>query len=53
MATFAFVGLSMYVFINKNPHQSHNLVNATDFIRYMPIDSNTSDLLTPLFDFTS
>tara|TARA_B100000927_G_scaffold225723_1_gene185418 strand:+ start:1444 stop:2013 length:570 start_codon:yes stop_codon:yes gene_type:complete len=54
MATFAFVGLSMYVFINKNPQQSHNLVkNATDFIRYMPIDSNTSDLLTPLFDFTN
>ena len=54
MATFAFIGLSMYIFINKNPHQSHNLVkNATDFIKYMPMDSNTSDLLTPLFDFTN
>tara|TARA_B100000242_G_C42937530_1_gene434780 strand:- start:47 stop:619 length:573 start_codon:yes stop_codon:yes gene_type:complete len=54
MATFAFIGLSMYIFINKNPQQSHNLVkNATDFIKYMPMDSNTSDLLTPLFDFTN
>ena len=54
MATFAFIGLSMYVFINKNPQQSQNLVkNATDFIKYMPMDSNTSDLLTPLFDFTN
>ena len=26
MATFAFIGLSMYVFINKNPQQSQNLV---------------------------
>ena len=54
MATFAFIGLSMYIFINKNPQQSHNLVkNATEFIKYMPMDSNTSDLLTPLFDFTN
>ena len=54
MATFAFVGLSMYIFINKNPQHSQNLVkNATDFIKYMPVDSNTSDLLTPLFDFTN
>ena len=54
MATFAFVGLSIYLFINKNPGESRNLVkHATDLIRYMPIDSNTSDMLTPLFDFTN
>ena len=54
MATFAFVGLSIYLFINKNPSESKNLVkHATDLIRYMPVDSNTSDMLTPLFDFTN
>ena len=54
MATFGFVGLSMYLFINKNPGESKNLVkHATDLIRYMPIDSNTNDMLTPLFDFTN
>ena len=54
MAMFGFVGLSMYLFINKNPGESKNLVkHATDLIRYMPVDSNTSDMLTPLFDFTS
>jgi hypothetical protein len=54
MATFAFVGLSIYLFINKNPGESKNLVkHATDLIRYMPVDSNTSDMLTPLFDFTN
>jgi|TARA_B100001287_G_scaffold276451_1_gene287313 hypothetical protein len=54
MATFAFVGLSIYLFINKNPDESKNLVkHATDLIRYMPVDSNTSDMLTPLFDFTN
>ena len=54
MATFGFVGLSIYLFINKNPGESKNLVkHATDLIRYMPVDSNTSDMLTPLFDFTN
>ena len=54
MATFAFVGLSIYLFINKNPGESKNLIkHATDLIRYMPVDSNTSDMLTPLFDFTN
>ena len=54
MATFGFVGLSIYLFINKHPGESKNLVkHATDLIRYMPVDSNTSDMLTPLFDFTN
>ena len=54
MATFAFVGLSIYLFINKNPGETKNLVkHATDLIKYMPVDNNTRDMLTPLFDFTS
>ena len=52
MATFAFVGLSIYLFINKNPGETKNLVkHATDLIKYMPVDNNTRDMLTPLFDF--
>ena len=54
MATFGFVGLSIYLFINKNPGESKNLIkHATELIKYMPVDSNTSDMLTPLFDFTN
>ena len=54
MATFGFVGLSIYLFINKNPGESKNLVkHATELIKYMPVDSNTTDMLTPLFDFTN
>ena len=54
MATCGFVGLSIYLFINKNPGETKNLVkHATELIRYMPVDSNTSDMLTPLFDFTN
>ena len=54
MATFAFVGLSIYLYINKNPAETKSLVtHGLDLIKYMPIDSNTSDMLTPLFDFTN
>ena len=36
MATFGFVGLSMYLFINKNPGESKNLVrHATDLIKFL------------------
>ena len=54
MAMFGFVGLSIYLFVNKNPAETKNLVkHASDLIKYMPIDSNTSDMLTPFFDFTN
>jgi Zn finger protein HypA/HybF involved in hydrogenase expression len=54
MASFAFIGLSIYLFINKNPNETKNLIfHARDIIKYMPIDSNTSDILTPIFDFTN
>lgn len=54
MVTFGFVGLSIYLFINKNPTETKSLVkHASDIIKFMPVDSNTSDILTPLFDFTN
>lgn len=50
MAFIGFLGLSAYLFIKKNPTQSSSLlVHANDLIRYMPIDRNTTDFLTPLF----
>ena len=53
MASYAFIGLSLYMFIKKHPdHSKSMLVQANDLIRYMPIDQNTSDLISPLFDFS-
>ena len=50
MAFIGFLGLSAYLFIKKNPAQSSSLlVHANDLIKYMPIDRNTTDFLTPLF----
>ena len=53
MATFAFVGLSLFLFIRKNPQNSHMLMmHATDLVKYMPIEKGTVDLITPFFDMT-
>ena len=41
-------------FIRKHPTHTKGMVrHATDLIKYMPIDKGSSDLLTPLFDFTT
>jgi len=54
MAMYAFLGLSLYLFIKKHPHQSKNLLNhANGIIKYMPIDKHSSDILTPFLDMTA
>ena len=54
MAMFGFIGISIYLFIKKNPDQSKSLLShANDIIRYMPIDRNTADMVSPFFDLTS
>ena len=54
MAMFGFVGISIYLFIKKNPKQSKSLLShANDIIRYMPIDKNTADMVSPFFDLTN
>ena len=54
MAMYGFVGLSLYLFIKKNPEGSKSLFShANNIIKYMPIDKDTTDMLTPIFDLTS
>jgi len=53
MAGIGFVGLSTYIFMKKYPSQSQNLVShANGIIKYMPIDKESSDLLSPLLNMT-
>ena len=53
MAMFAFVGFSLYLFIKKHPDESKGMLShANSLIKYMPIDKNTADLISPLFDLT-
>ena len=38
----------------KNPNDGYNLFkHAHRAVKYMPIDKSTSDMLSPIFDFTS
>jgi len=54
MATIGFFGLSMYLFMKKNPVNSHNIMeHANEFIKYMPISRQSADMLTPFFDMTN
>ena len=54
IAFFALLGLGIYLFVKKNPQSGKELFsNANKFIKYMPIDKNTTDFITPIFDLTS
>ncbi len=51
MAGIGFVGLSAYIFMKKYPSHSQNLLShANGMIKYMPIDKEASDLLSPLLN---
>ena len=53
MAGIGFVGLSAYIFMKKYPSHSKNLLcHANGLIKYMPIDKEASDLLTPLLNMS-
>jgi 5-methylcytosine-specific restriction protein A len=50
MGGVVFAAISLYVFIKKNPAESNSMLkHASSIIQYMPIDSNSKDLLIPLF----
>ena len=54
MAGFAFAGLSIYLFIKKNPGESQSLIQqATNIIKYMPTAKSSLDVFTPFTDFTN
>ena len=46
-----FAGLSTYLFFKKNPNESKSMLeSACGIIKHMPIDKESSDLLSPLID---
>ena len=47
MAIIAFGGLSLYLFIKKHPNESKRaLFDASNLVKYIPMDSNTSNLFS-------
>lgn len=53
MSLIAFTALTIYLFFKKYPKQGNSmLLHANDIIKYMPIDKNSKDMLTPIIDMT-
>ena len=53
MAMFAFAGLSLFLFLRRNPENSRQLMyHANDIIKYMPLSKGTADMIPPFFDMT-
>lgn len=51
MAAIGFAGLSAYVFMRKYPNHSRSLFShANGIVKYMPIDKEAGDFLTPFFN---
>ena len=44
----------MYFLIKRNPMQAKDiLTTSNDFIKYLPVDRNTADIISPILDFTA
>jgi len=53
IAFYCFLGLSLFIFVKKYPdHGASLFTHANRFIKFMPIDKNSSDLLSPLFSYS-
>lgn len=54
MAGIALGALFLYYVLKKNPLNARNiLATSSDYIKYLPVDKNTSSILSPILDFTS
>ena len=54
MAAIGFAGLSAYIFLKKYPSHTRGLLsNASSMVKYMPIDKDAGDLLTPILKMSN
>lgn len=54
MIGVAFGALMLYWLFKKNPGQAHQMLSSTnEYLKYLPIDQNTSRIINPILDFTS
>src|SRR5210317_2281115 len=54
MAGVAFGALMFYILIKKNPLRAREIVTTSnDYIKYLPLDRNTSNIISPILDFTT
>ena len=54
MSTFAFGGLSLYLFFKKNPDNSREFLgHANDMIKTLPMTRESMDLISPFLNLTN
>jgi 5-methylcytosine-specific restriction endonuclease McrA len=54
MAAIAFAALMLYTLFKKNPFRAQQILSTTnDYIKYLPLDRNTTNIISPILDFTS
>ena len=53
MIFYALLGIGIYYMLKRNPTKSRDmLLYANNYIKYLPIDRNSMDMLSPIIDFT-
>ena len=54
MIFYALLGIGIYYILKRNPTKGKDMLfYANNVVRYLPIDKNSIDMLTPIIDFTS
>jgi hypothetical protein len=54
MAGVVLVAFVLYVLLKKNPANAQNiLLTSNEYLKYLPVDKNTSSMISPILDFTA
>jgi hypothetical protein len=54
MAGIAIGAFVLYWLFKKNPNQAKQmLISSNEYLKYLPVDRNTSSMISPILDFTS
>jgi len=54
MIFYASLGIGIYYMLKRNPRNSREmLLCANNYVKYLPIDKNSMDVLSPILDFTN
>lgn len=53
MIFYAILGIGIYYILKRNPTKGKDmLLYANNYVKYLPIDRNSMDVLSPIIDFT-
>lgn len=53
MIFYAILGIGIYYMLKRNPTKGKDmLLYANNYVKYLPIDKNSMDMLSPIIDFT-